>query len=227
MINKLLGIKSLFLAAIFAVSMLCAAHSASAQLRVPRDDSEFRAVFCANVDIDIAGLRALIDGLADLLAALRMTALDLGGFALQVNPPSLCLPDFNFNLNIPGLDGIMQCLGNFNFNIDIQLPDFGGVADCLAGMLDGLSLQLPDFNPDEMLQCLGDFNMQLDLPSLGIEIANIVRALEQIIAALENIMPTITASFDTASLDGLAVLMRFCNNRGDRATNRRTRWCRR
>ncbi len=207
-------IKIFFFAFTLTAAITCTLPQASvAQTRAriqgntPQDFVDF---FCVNVKVKPGELQALVRALQDLLASLEFIRLDLGSFGVELNPPSACLPNFNFNFNIPGLDGLLACMNQINLKIDIQPPDLSGVGQCLAGLLPSLDLQLPNFNPQSMLSCLGNINANIDLSSLLSSLNNIIRAISEIVEALKHLLPTIEALIDPNFLLSIKWLNNYC-----------------
>ena len=211
---------SLLLSALVITGMPQQAQAQSSRARIQGNTPEdFMKFFCVNVKVRPGDLEALVKALQDLLASLEFIRLDLGGFQLQLNPPSACLPNFNFNFNVPGLDALMNCLSQINLQIDIKPPDLGGVGQCLTSLLPTLDLQIPNFDPSTMLSCLGNFNAKIDLSSLLNALNNIVQAISEIIDALKHMLPTIQALIDPNFLLSIKWLNNYC--RKNRALYRR------
>ena len=178
-----------------------------------RNSDVFMERYCLYVAGDLAGLQALAKAILDLISRLEAINLDLLNFKASITPPSLaCLNNLAISGNIKGPDfsALSQCLNGISVKVD--LPNLNDLTSCLQGLIPRISVSLPSFDPS---QCLP--NISIDLPNLQDlvnQIAAIIDAVKDVLAALKNLMPKIQAGINPALIAHLKALANLCLKSG-------------
>ena len=181
-----------------------------------RNSQQFMRRYCLNVSAKINGLQSLISSLRGIISALSKINLDLGSAALTFDPPTLCLPNLDLNVDIqtPSLDGLAKCMGGVNFQV--QAPDLSGVASCMANLAPTLMIEMPTLDTSQILGCLTNVNVTLDIDGLKDLVSSIAKALASVFASLKDLGASFNLKFNAAFFADIRALATLCKRAGFR-----------
>lgn len=148
------------------------------------DLGSFVSFVCGN--LPTTNLAQVLQDILNQLSSLRLSMNGLGVNGGIVGDPSVCLPGFNANLQLPGLPDLSGC---FNFQ---GIGNIGAnIGNCLSGVLgqfQDLSQYFAQFNwnYNDLLACLQGL---VQIPTITIPdfLANLRAVLDNIIALLNSL----------------------------------------
>ncbi len=181
-----------------------------------RNSQQFMRRYCLNVSAKINGLQNLLNSLKGILAALSKVNIDLGSAALTFDPPTLCLPNLDLDVNIqtPSIQGLANCMQGLNFQV--QAPNLSGVASCMAALAPTLAIEIPTFDTSQLLGCLSNVNVTLDIDGLKDLVSSIAKALASVFASLKDLTASFNVKFNAAFFADIKALATLCKRAGFR-----------